>query len=117
MNLAEAFGDTSALVEPIVHTGSEEPQNQNEDQRFAHNLPGGISDVVVNDTGQCAQEFSLYFRLGESWADAPFSRRIFVGQPGALLAMRKLQKFIHAYANIRLTRDYYDVMLDKRDCW
>ena len=100
ISLAESFQDMTALVELII-----ELQDQTIDPSFYHVSSTDISDVVVNDSGQCAEKISLYFdRFGESWADAFFSRQIRAGQSGVLFAMRKFQPFVTRF--LRKSPDY-----------
>ena len=89
--LAESFQDMGALVELIIELQDETVDHNH----FYHVSSTDISDVVVNESGQCADKISMYFdRFGEAWADAFFSRQISMDQAGVLFAMRKFQPFV-----------------------
>lgn len=85
LGLAERFRDMEALVELII-----ELQDRVKNQDTSADV-----SIVAQSESSVEQQISQYFdKFGEPWADAYFSRQISLGNPGALLSMRKYQSAI-----------------------
>lgn len=88
LSLAERFRDMEALVELII-----ELQDRVKNQR-PQDTSANVS-VIARSEADVGQQISQYFdKFGEPWANAYFSRQISLGNPGALLSMRKYQPAI-----------------------
>ncbi|KAJ5172270.1 hypothetical protein N7492_004863 [Penicillium capsulatum] len=88
LSLAERFRDMEALVELVI-----ELQDRVKNQRTQDTS----ADVpaFAQSEADVGQQISQYFdRFGEPWADAYFSRQVSLGNPGALLSMRKYQSAV-----------------------
>lgn len=86
--LAERFRDMEALVELVIELSDRVKRGR------ARDSPQDPS-IVGQSEADVDQRISLYFdKFGESWADAYFSRQVSLGNPGALLSMRKYQHAI-----------------------
>lgn len=90
IGLAEDFRDMSALVELMI-----ELQDQTSHQNGRGGSAQEASNTVECEISESGRKICSYFeRFGEAWADSFFTRQISMGQPGALLSLKRFQPFV-----------------------
>lgn len=97
--LAERFRDMEALVELILEL-SDQVKDYAEKGLAQDNIETSVFGVapIGNSVADVERRVALYFdKFGEPWSDAYFSRQISMGNPGALLSMRKYQRSVTSF--------------------
>lgn len=97
--LAERFRDMEALVELILEL-SDQVKERAEKGLALENAETSVFGVapIGNSVADVERRIAQYFdKFGEAWSDAYFTRQISMGNPGALLSMRKYQRPVTSF--------------------
>ncbi|KAJ5397350.1 hypothetical protein N7509_005463, partial [Penicillium cosmopolitanum] len=97
--LAERFRDMEALVELILEL-SDQVKDRAEKGLALEGTETSVFGVapIGNSVADVERRVAHYFdKFGEPWSDAYFTRQISMGNPGALLSMRKYQRCVTGF--------------------
>ncbi|KAJ5231402.1 uncharacterized protein N7469_005990 [Penicillium citrinum] len=97
--LAERFRDMEALVELILEL-CDQVKDRAEKGLVQDSTEASVFGVapIGNSVADVERRVAQYFdKFGEPWSDAYFTRQISMGNPGALLSMRKYQRSVTSF--------------------
>lgn len=98
--LAERFRDMEALVELILELSDQLKDRAEKGLTQDNSAETSVFGVpsIGNSVADVERRVAQYFdKFGESWSDAYFTRQISMGNPGALLSMRKYQRAVTSF--------------------